>query len=120
MVATQTDAVVKADLTAAILWPVATPFTVPVTAAAGGVQVTTFGGALLGWAVYETTGAAAAAFEIWDGTDTTGQRIAHITLAAGESTRDYVPPQGIAVERGLRVVVTAGSVAGELWASRRR
>lgn len=81
---------------------------------AGGVVVTA-PRHLAGWALYEPTGAAAAMCAIYDGSGNTGQRLAVVTLTAGQSVRDYVPHGGLYVCRGLAVVVTSGQVDGELW-----
>jgi hypothetical protein len=72
-------------------------------------------GLLMGWGLLETTGAAAATIEIWDGGDTTGQLIVPIALSSAQSTRDWNSPDGILFSRGLFLNVLAGSVRGVLW-----
>lgn len=72
-------------------------------------------GVLTGWALKETTGAAVATLNIWDGTDNRGLLLAPVNLAANESTRDWFSDWGIAFSRGLFVEVLSGSVSGALW-----
>lgn len=70
---------------------------------------------LMGWALTESTGAAAAACELYDGNDATGQSLAPIQLGTNESIRDWFGAHGILAERGLYLNVTAGSVRGTLF-----
>lgn len=70
---------------------------------------------LMGWALKESTGAAAAAFELYDGNDATGQSLAPVTLVANESIRDWFGAAGVLCERGVFLNVTAGSVRGTLF-----
>lgn len=86
------------------------------------IPVTTTGNAplsgdslLCGWSFAETTGTAGATLVLWDGSDTTGQQIAFVNLAAGETTRDTLPFPGIYCTRGLFVQVVTGSVQGVVW-----
>lgn len=72
---------------------------------------------LFGWSLRESTGAAAAQLDIYDGADGTGQLLATITLTAGQSTRDYPGLPGLYCARGLFVNAVAGSVAGAVWAA---
>lgn len=72
-------------------------------------------GAVKGWALKETTGAAPAVANLWDGTANNGLLIAPINLAANESTRDWFGELGVSFVRGLFVEVTSGSVSGALW-----
>lgn len=89
------------------------PISVPATVA--GATFATGPVRLMGWALKESTGAAAAAFELYDGTDTTAQSLAPVTLVANESIRDWFGTHGIICERGLFINVTAGSVRGTLF-----
>lgn len=70
---------------------------------------------LLGWGLKETTGAAQAACDVYDGSDATGQLGVPFTLLSNESVRDWLGPNGILFERGVFVNVTAGSVSGSMW-----
>lgn len=70
---------------------------------------------IMGWAVVENTGTARAQVNIIDGLDTTGTIIAPITLAAGESTRDYLPGQGVHAKVGVYAHVVSGQVTGAVW-----
>ena len=72
---------------------------------------------LFGWSLRESTGAAPAQLDVYDGADATGQPVATITLIANESTRDYPGLPGITCRRGLYVNAVAGSVAGVVWAA---
>lgn len=72
-------------------------------------------GVLTGWAVKETTGAAPAVLNVWDGTDNRGLLLAPVNLASNESNREWFSDWGVAFSRGLFVEVTSGSVSGALW-----
>lgn len=72
-------------------------------------------GVLTGWALKETTGAAAATLNIWDGTDNRGLLLAPVNLAANESNREWFSDWGIAFSRGIFVEVLTGSVSGAVW-----
>lgn len=79
------------------------------------VQVYSRQARLYGWAVLETTGAAAAEVVIHDGFDASGPVLADITLAAGQSTRDYFGYSGLWCDAGVFVACVAGSVRGTVW-----
>lgn len=70
---------------------------------------------LMGWGIKETTGAATAACDVYDGSDATGQLAVPFTLLSNESVRDWLGPNGLLCVRGLFVNVTSGSVSGALW-----
>jgi hypothetical protein len=70
---------------------------------------------LIGWTISETTGAAGATVEVWDGAGTNGQRIARRTLIAGESITDLLP--NVRARNGVFVNVAAGAASGELYAT---
>lgn len=70
---------------------------------------------LMGWALKENTGAASAAFELYDGNDTTGQSLTPVNLVANESIRDWFGATGVLCERGLFINVTSGTVRGTLF-----
>lgn len=69
-----------------------------------------------GWAFRETTGAATAIVTITDGQAVGAGQIIPIALAASESTRDFVPGDGIVIESGVFVEIT-GSVVGSILAT---
>lgn len=73
--------------------------------------------ALCGWSLRNTSAAAAAQIDLYDGADATGQLVATITLAASESTRDYLPSPGVTCRRGVYADAVSGSVAGAVWVS---
>lgn len=69
--------------------------------------------AIGGWVVAETTGTAAAAFRLHDGNAAGGEQFGRINLAAGESTRDFVPGRGIRCFTGrVFIEVISGSFEG--------
>lgn len=70
---------------------------------------------LYGWAVLETTGAAGALIELFDGSDVNSPSIVPIALKAGESSRDWLGAPGITLDRGLFVSVLSGTVRGSVW-----
>lgn len=89
------------------------PVSFPATT--GNVQLLAGDSLLCGWSLQETTGATAAALTIYDGTDTTGQPLAYVSLSPGQSVNDALPFPGLYCTRAVTVVVTAGSVRGALW-----
>lgn len=70
---------------------------------------------LLGWALLETTGTAAAEIDILNGQSASSDLVAPIALSSGQSTRDWLGPQGITCDAGLFLSVGSGSVRGALW-----
>jgi hypothetical protein len=75
---------------------------------------------LMGFAVAESSGTAAAELDIYNGTDTNGQLTHPITLDAGESTSEWYGPQGIEMAIGVYPVIAVGSVKGTVWIADRR
>lgn len=72
--------------------------------------------ALVGWSVAETTGTAAAAFRLRDGTGTTSEVLARINLAANESDRDTFGQRGILVNTGnIWLEFISGSFEGVVY-----
>lgn len=84
--------------------------------ATGSQQVLGGPSLLMGWSFLESTGAAAATVEVYDGYGAGAQLVTAISLSAGQSTRDWLGPHGIYCSEGLFVNVVAGSVRGALWA----
>lgn len=70
---------------------------------------------LAGYALRETTGAAAATVIIRNGTDATGEELVPVTLTAGESARDWFGARGPSFDQGVFVDVLSGSVAGAIF-----
>lgn len=70
---------------------------------------------LMGWALRESTGAATAACDIYDGNDATAQVAIPFTFLANESVRDWLGPNGVLITRGAFLNVLAGSVRGALF-----
>ena len=60
----------------------------------------------------ETTGSAKAAYEILDGTNSSARVLLEVTLAAGESTRDFFGERGLKAFEGLYFNLVSGSVKG--------
>lgn len=90
------------------------PVAIPATAVS--VPFAFAGGlAIGGWSFTETTGAAAASLELWDGGAQGGTSVAIINLGPGESIRDLMPGLGVIVRSNLQINVTAGSVRGSIW-----
>lgn len=99
-------------------FPAAGPRTVYAVAfpAAGASQLMMSGDIKIhGWSWAETTGAAAATFNMFDGGNNAGTLLATITLTAGQSTRDVLNELGLLVLNGLFVEVVAGSIRGSVW-----
>lgn len=71
--------------------------------------------ALYGWSLRETTGAAAAQLDVYDGLGDGGQLVATVALAAGGSDALALSGPGVTCLRGLFVQAVSGSVAGSLW-----
>lgn len=99
-----------ADRTTNVFYPVAVPVQ-------GVGQTSPIAGAVLvgGWSFRETTGAAPAELQLWDGGPTGGNVIAEIVLAANQSIRDLAPGLGLSTRSALTVNVIAGSVRGSIW-----
>lgn len=70
---------------------------------------------LIGWAVKESTGTASCSFDIFDGIDATGTRVAPVTLSPGQSVRDWTTAPGIDLKVGVFIRVNSGQVEGTLW-----
>jgi hypothetical protein len=72
-------------------------------------------GRLTFWSFTETTGAATAEIRLFDGSSAGGASIADITLAAGQSTRDWLGHDGLPYETGLFLQVVSGTVNGQVF-----
>ena len=71
-------------------------------------------GRLLWHSFKETTGAAQAEYTFTDGNKPDAKVILPVTLAAGESTRDYMGRHGIPFEQGLYFDLVGGAVSGNV------
>lgn len=69
----------------------------------------------LGFMLTEPTGLTGATLELYDGTTGDGPLIGTVELNAGESTRDYLGPGGVACTYGLYVKIVSGSIAGSVF-----
>lgn len=102
------------DLPTGLFLPIKVPLTVaPNTFPPVGGELR-----LGGWSFLETTGAAVALIELWDGGASGGETVATIALAAGASADRPCPGLGILIRSGLTVNVLAGSVRGSVWVAR--
>jgi hypothetical protein len=72
-------------------------------------------GILKGWAFRETTGAAVATLNLWDGTANNGLMVAPLGLASAGHESIWLGELGVSFTRGLFLEVIAGSVVGALW-----
>lgn len=89
---------------------------VPVTGS--GQQASAVDNVVAGYALRETTGAATALVVLRDGRDTFGDELIGISLAQGESVRDWFGARGPTFDEGVYVDVVSGSVAGALFLRR--
>lgn len=70
---------------------------------------------LAGWSIRETTGAAIATVQLFDGNDAGGVPVAEIGIAAGLSSNHSFGGHLLVCRNGLFVNVLAGAIAGSLW-----
>ncbi|HEY3923791.1 MAG TPA: hypothetical protein VGL75_04455 [Acidothermaceae bacterium] len=83
------------------------------------VKLATVGGRIVGFALKETTGIATAEIDLIDGKNANdGDLLIPITLAPGESVRDWYGPAGVSFVAGLVASVVSGSVTGTVWLGR--
>lgn len=78
-------------------------------------QLSSVDARLLGFALRETTGVAAAAIELRAGTDPTGDLIVPLNLAGGETAREWFGPNGITFAGGLFLVRVTGTIDGAVY-----
>lgn len=102
------------EVAARTYYPIAVPVTaVPVPCQLQGSQL------IGGWSFIETTGAASATLQLVDGGSAQGTVLAEIGLSPGQSVRDLAPGDGLLLQTGLFINVTAGSVRGAVWMEHR-
>lgn len=63
---------------------------------------------------YETTGSAAASYQLFDGSTKNGPSLMYVTLSSGQSTRDYIGLHCLPFVESLHYVLESGAVAGTL------
>lgn len=85
------------------------------TSAVGGTILVSGRGVLKGWAFRETTAAAVATANLWDGTANNGLMLAPLALASGGKDTDWLGELGVSFTRGLFLEITAGSIIGTVW-----
>jgi hypothetical protein len=71
---------------------------------------------LAGWSFAESTGAAVATVDLFDGSGVGGAFLGRVDLAAGASREFACPYPGVHCENGLFVNVVAGAVLGAVYA----
>ena len=91
-------------------WPAIEPQTANATGLAAGGELL-----LAGFAFAESTGAASATVDLFDGQGTGGQFICRVNLVASESVRESLPFPGVHCQTGVFVNVVAGAVLGSVW-----
>ena len=101
--------------TAPDYWHGAVP--IHVGAVSGTQQIMAGGQSILGFSCRETTGAAAASFDLVDGGDANGQPVAQVNVNASGSVRDWFGPHGVWVSSFLTVHVLSGTVDLVVWVS---
>lgn len=79
------------------------------------LQLVNGGGVIVGWSFQESTNAAAATLELYDGTGTGGNLLSPITLVTNESTRDLIGGDGLQFRNGVFFHAVSGSVKGAVW-----
>lgn len=87
---------------------------VPFTAITAGFSITTMDCRVLSYNFEESTGAASAVVDIYDGTNTGGIRLRRIALASGQSKEGSIDPPYVPTLAGLWINVTSGSVSGTI------
>lgn len=70
---------------------------------------------LFGFALAETSGVNPAVIDFIDGGDDSGAELVPVNLDARGSTRELPQGYGLAVQSGLRLKVTSGSVRGAVY-----
>lgn len=75
---------------------------------------------ILFWSFLETTGTGRATLRLRDGSDAGGELIVPVSLSAGESTRDWLGPQGIPCHAGVYLEMVTGAVEGSIVVAVRR
>ena len=94
------------------MWSVNLPLAIGATATS---RVLDYGrGHVRRLSVIETTGTTPATVYLWDGSGANGQLLDTISLAAGQSTRDYYRIGEYPFDNGLYLQVVAGSVVGAI------
>ena len=87
------------------------PLQIPATATFAGV-LATGAGRIVWLSLRETTGAAAAIVELYDGLSTTGILLASIELPQATSKEPTIQPKGLQFQNGLYCNVVSGTVKG--------
>lgn len=86
-----------------------------VSSAAGSSRLVGQGCILVGWSIRETSGAAAAALTLYNGSDQTTQLVAGIGIVSGGSVVEGVGADGPFCDQGLFVHQESGAWSGAVW-----
>jgi hypothetical protein len=70
---------------------------------------------LLGWSLYESTGAAAAVMQLVNGNTVNGDIPAGLSLAAGASNPHSIGTPGVLLDKGLYFSAVSGQMAGSIF-----
>lgn len=79
------------------------------------VEISSAGVLLLGWSVFESTGAAVASATLLNGTTSAADVASGFSLAAGGNSNSGPTTRGVMLERGLFLNILAGSVTGAIF-----
>jgi len=81
--------------------------------AASGQLINT-GGCLTWHSTRETSGAAAAAYRIWDGSSASGTKLLDVSLVASGSARDFIGQHVLPFKTGLYFELVSGALEGSV------
>lgn len=77
-------------------------------------QLDNSAGRIVAWSFRETSGAASATIELYDGSSPAGVLLATLTLTQAQSQQDWFGHHGIPYRGGLYLSVVAGTVKGQI------
>lgn len=72
-------------------------------------------GLIAGFNLHETSGTGTAFVKVHDGSDVSAPTMLYISLAAGESTRDWYFPGGLKFRHGVYLEVVTGKIEGVMY-----
>lgn len=91
------------------------PTTLPFAAISASQPLITRNCRLYGWSVIESTGAAPAEIDLYDGGSNNGNLIAAIPLLTGVASQEWFGAPGLSIEGGVYAQMVSGSVRGAIW-----
>lgn len=89
---------------------------VPIGTKTAGSSILSTAADLIGWSLKETTGAAAATVNIYNGTSNKGTLVAALAIPSGSTDRYSLDMFGVYCDSGIYLDVVSGSVTGSVWA----